>query len=50
MNLAAELMLYYSVGSVEYVQFATMLNRYTLANTQNMTMNPADQVMIGKPV
>lgn len=42
LKLAAEFMLLF--------QFASMLNRYTLANTSNMTTNPSEQAMIGKPL
>lgn len=50
MKLTAESMLLFPVGSARYLQLAHMLNRYTLANTENITMNPDDKAQIGRPV
>lgn len=52
MKLAANLMLLFPVGSTQYFQFSSMLAQYTLAynNANNITMNPVEQPLIGRPV
>lgn len=49
-TLAAELMTMFVPGSIEHTQFANMLARYTLASSDNISMNPEEQSIIGRPV
>lgn len=50
MILAGQCIKLFSVGSAPYLQFALMLNHFSLALSTGMSMNPADNAMIGKPV
>lgn len=49
-KMTAEFMLLFPVGSAAYLQFSLMLNRFSLANTDKIQMNPAEQAMVGQPV